>query len=171
MSRNSVGRYTQDLSLSTERPAGGTPEPGLIFGHHPSAHAARVPLPRGDHGLAYPQGSVLADLEHAGGRLLCRRADRGRPQVRAVRDNEYRSRIPERIQPVVATPSIISYLTSRSRASAGVCQPNVFLGRVFSAWATSRNSSVPCLLRSVPLGKYWRSKPLVFSLLPRCQGL
>jgi predicted deacylase len=23
----------------------------------------------------------------------------------------------------------------------------------------------------VPLGKYWRTKPLVFSLLPRCQGL
>ena len=22
----------------------------------------------------------------------------------------------------------------------------------------------------VPLGKYWRSSPLVFSLLPRCQG-
>ncbi|OYT19048.1 MAG: hypothetical protein CCU26_13525 [Nitrospira sp. UW-LDO-01] len=25
--------------------------------------------------------------------------------------------------------------------------------------------------RAVPLGKYWRSKPLVFSLGPRCQGL
>ena len=28
-----------------------------------------------------------------------------------------------------------------------------------------------CLLRSVPLGKYWRSKPLVFSFVPRCHGL
>jgi hypothetical protein len=25
-------------------------------------------------------------------------------------------------------------------------------------------------LRSVPLGKYWRSRPLVFLLLPRCRG-
>ena len=25
--------------------------------------------------------------------------------------------------------------------------------------------------RSVPFGKYWRSRPLVFSLVPRCQGL
>ena len=25
-------------------------------------------------------------------------------------------------------------------------------------------------LRSVPLGKYWRSSPLVFSLVPRCHG-
>ncbi len=24
---------------------------------------------------------------------------------------------------------------------------------------------------SVPLGKYWRRSPLVFSLVPRCQGL
>ena len=28
-----------------------------------------------------------------------------------------------------------------------------------------------CRERSVPLGKYWRSRPLVFSLVPRCQGL
>lgn len=27
------------------------------------------------------------------------------------------------------------------------------------------------MLRSVPLGKYWRSSPLVFSLVPRCHGL
>jgi len=26
-------------------------------------------------------------------------------------------------------------------------------------------------LMLVPLGKYWRSSPLVFSLVPRCQGL
>ena len=25
--------------------------------------------------------------------------------------------------------------------------------------------------RSVPLGKYWRSRPLVFSFVPRCHGL
>ena len=24
---------------------------------------------------------------------------------------------------------------------------------------------------NLPFGKYWRSSPLVFSLLPRCQGL
>src|SRR6266404_2353504 len=28
-----------------------------------------------------------------------------------------------------------------------------------------------CALRSVPFGKYWRSNPLVFSLVPRCHGL
>ena len=28
-----------------------------------------------------------------------------------------------------------------------------------------------CCDRSVPFGKYWRSRPLVFSLVPRCHGL
>jgi len=39
-----------------------------VLGHHLLADAAWVPLPRGDHGLAHPQGSVLADLEHVGSR-------------------------------------------------------------------------------------------------------
>nr|WP_241560736.1 hypothetical protein [Sinirhodobacter populi] len=58
----------QDLSISAKRSAGGSPEPSLVLGHHLPAHAAWVPLPRGDHGLAHPQGAVLEDLEHAGGR-------------------------------------------------------------------------------------------------------
>jgi len=44
----------QDLSISAERGAGGASEPGLVLGHHLPAHAARVPIPRGDHGLAHP---------------------------------------------------------------------------------------------------------------------
>jgi hypothetical protein len=38
------------------------------------------------------------------------------------------------------------------------------------AAATAARSPGPWRLRSVPLGKYWRSSPLVFCLLPRCQG-
>ena len=79
--------------------------------------------------------------------------------------------VARRIQPVVATLSIICCLSSGSSASAGVRQPRVLRGLVFKACATALNSLTPCRLRSVPLGKYCRSKPLVFSLLPRCQGL
>ena len=43
--------------------------------------------------------------------------------------------------------------------------------RVLRASATASRSSRLCRARSVPLGKYWRSRPLVFSLVPRCQGL
>ncbi len=57
------------------------------------------------------------------------------------------------------------------RASAGVCQPSVLRGRLLSAAATASSSVAVCWLRSVPLGKYWRSRPLVFSFVPRCQGL
>jgi hypothetical protein len=39
-----------------------------------------------------------------------------------------------------------------------------------SAAATAARSCGLWRLRSVPLGKYWRSRPLVFSLVPRCQG-
>ena len=56
-------------------------------------------------------------------------------------------------------------------ASAGVSHPRVFLGRVLSARATASRSLGLCLLRSVPLGMYCRSSPLVFSLVPRCHGL
>ena len=43
--------------------------------------------------------------------------------------------------------------------------------RRLSVVATAAMSLALCLLRSVPLGKYWRSKPLVFSFVPRCHGL
>jgi hypothetical protein len=36
--------------------------------------------------------------------------------------------------------------------------------------AMRARSSAECTDRSVPLGRCWRSKPLVFSFEPRCQG-
>lgn len=40
------------------------------------------------HGLAYPEGTGVAHLGHAGGRLLRRGADRGYPPLRATGDHE-----------------------------------------------------------------------------------
>src|SRR5690606_20551696 len=62
---------------------------------------------------------------------------------------------------------------ARASASvaAGVCQPSVLRGRVFNSSATAASSSASWRRRSVPFGKYWRSSPLVFSLLGRCHGL
>jgi putative transposase len=57
------------------------------------------------------------------------------------------------------------------RASAGVRQPRVLRGRVLSARATASSSPRECRARSVPSGKYWRSRPLVFLFVPRCHGL
>src|SRR5215203_3614149 len=76
-----------------------------------------------------------------------------------------------RIQAVVATSIVFIHNSSASSASAGVLQPSVFLGRALRAAATAAISSALWTLRSVPLGKYWRSSPLVFSLVPRCHGL
>ena len=60
---------------------------------------------------------------------------------------------------------------SSLKASNGVFQPRVFRGRRLSVAATAATSLALCRLRSVPLGKYWRSRPLVFSFVPRCHGL
>src|SRR5277367_4166803 len=63
------------------------------------------------------------------------------------------------------------YASHRSSASAGVLNPRVFRGLALRVAATAASVSALCALRSVPFGKYWRSNPLVFSLVPRCQGL
>ena len=76
-----------------------------------------------------------------------------------------------RTQAVVATASLLADRSNRSSTSAGVFQSSVFRGRALRAAATAAISSVLCSLRSVPFGKYWRSNPLVFSLVPRCHGL
>lgn len=65
------------------------------------------------------------------------------------------------IQAVVATPVIFAHDSKSSSASAGVFQPSVFLGRPLRAAATADSSSALWMLRSVPFGKYCRSKPLV----------
>ena len=57
------------------------------------------------------------------------------------------------------------------KASAGVRHPRVLRGRVLRVWAIAAMSSAFQRDRSVPFGKYWRNRPLVFSLVPRCQGL
>jgi hypothetical protein len=54
---------------------------------------------------------------------------------------------------------------------AGVRQLRVLRGLLLSVAATASRSSAVCLARFVPRGKYWRSRPLVFSFVPRCQGL
>ena len=74
------------------------------------------------------------------------------------------------IPAVVATRSRYEASSKAVRRSAGVSQSRDFRGRSFSSVATSRRRSTPCGARSVPLGKYCRRSPLVFSLLPRCQG-
>ena len=73
-------------------------------------------------------------------------------------------------QAVVATRSLSADRRNRSSASAGVFQSSVFRGRELRAAATAAISLALCMLRSVPLGKYWRSSPLVFSWCPVAMG-
>src|SRR5215475_5595338 len=50
--------------------------------------------------------------------------------------------------------------------SAGVSKPKVFRGRRLSRRAIALRCAWEMRAKLVPLGKYWRTKPLVFSLLP-----
>jgi hypothetical protein len=68
-----------------------------------------------------------------------------------------------RSQAVIATAS--------ANFSEGDRQPRVCRGRPLSSAATASSSSWVTAARSVPFGKYWRSRPLVFSFVPRCHGL
>ena len=54
--------------------------------------------------------------------------------------------------------------------SAGVSMSSAFLARSFICLATALSVACECTERS-PFGKYFLSRPFVFSLDPRCQGL
>src|SRR5476651_667565 len=66
-------------------------------------------------------------------------------------------------QPVDATQAL--------NLSAGVSNCKVSRGRSFSWRATLFKWACECTDKSVPLGKYCLSRPLVFSFDPRCHGL
>ncbi len=68
-----------------------------------------------------------------------------------------------RAQAVTATPGRGPRRVSSTRA---VCR-----GRSLSRAATASSRLGVTERRSVPFGKYWRKRPLVFSFVPRCQGL
>ena len=61
-------------------------------------------------------------------------------------------------------------LSACCSASAGVFHPSVCRGRKLRRSAIASQSAWVRCRRSAPLGQYWRSSPLVFSLVPRCQG-
>jgi hypothetical protein len=47
--------------------------------------------------------------------------------------------------------------------------PEVVLEAAYG-WYWAADTLAVCRDRSVPLGKYWRNSPLVFSFVGRCQG-
>ena len=61
--------------------------------------------------------------------------------------------------------------TIAASIAAGVWYASVLRGLVLGRAATASRSAWLWVDRSVHFGKYWRSRPLVFSLVPRCQGL
>ena len=77
---------------------------------------------------------------------------------------------PGRIPVVVANQMVMSCSRHRAMSWLGLRSPRQSRGLSFSSVATSRMRPSVTVSKSIPLGKYCRSRPLVFSLLPRCQG-
>src|SRR5262245_65670137 len=68
-------------------------------------------------------------------------------------------------------PAQVVDATQALNRSAGVANPRVLRGRSLSCRATLLSWACEYTDKSVPFGKYCRSRPLVFSLEPRCHGL
>jgi hypothetical protein len=74
----------QVLSLPSGRTADRQEPPSPVHRRHLPADAQRLSLLDRHHGLVHADGSGLAHLEHAGGRVLPRGAERRDPQVWAT---------------------------------------------------------------------------------------
>jgi hypothetical protein len=94
---------------------------------------------------------------------------RGHPGHRRRPDPPLRRRVPRRIRAIVAT--LLGMCSCVEDVGRGAPAEYVFRGLLLRRWATSCSAMAEWMRRSVPLGKYWRSSPLVFSLLPRCHDL
>ena len=70
----------------------------------------------------------------------------------------------------VANHGGVSCRIHRCMACCGVRSPRQRRGRSFSSAAMLSSWSAVQTLRSVPFGRYCRSRPLMFSFAPRCQG-
>ena len=80
-----------DLSLSSAGYDDRSAEPGLVRRHHLHPGPSRLHVSGGYHGLGDAPCPGLAAVEHAGRRLLHRRARRGVGQVRQAGDLQHRS--------------------------------------------------------------------------------
>src|SRR3954454_11909172 len=89
-------------------------------------------------------------------------AERSMGQINAPKDGD-NVRLGLPAQPVDATQAL--------NLSAGVSNCKVSRGRSLSWRATLFRWACECIDKSVPLGKYCLSRPLVFSFDPRCHGL
>ena len=101
--------------------------------YHLHPGAARLPLPGGDHGLGEPVRPGLAAVEHAGRKLLHRRARRGPDPAWRAGDLQHRPGQP--VSPASPSPGACRRPASGSRWMAGA-----------GAWTTS--SSNGCGARS-----------------------
>jgi hypothetical protein len=87
-----------------------------------------------------------------------------------VKDWQSRPLEPGRVLANVANHCGVRCRIHRCMTCCGVWSPRQRRGRSFSSAAMLSSWSAVQALRSVPFGKYCRSRPFVFSLVGRCHG-
>ena len=85
---------SQGLSVHAQGDGDRPSEPGLVRGCLLHLDASGVSLPRGDHGLAQPEGSLVEAVEHAGGGFLRGGPSGGVGPVRGARDLQHGPGVP-----------------------------------------------------------------------------
>ena len=70
-----------------------------------------------------------------------------------------------------AAADSVGHRNASAKISSGVRNASDLRGRELRRAAILFNDAWVYPERSVPLGRYWRTKPLVFSFVPRCHGL
>ena len=131
-----------------------------------SAHATRWLRCEAGHGRASKPGDPVLEVAREPSPAC-------RPVPPARRVARFRDGRCGWIQPVSAIPGGWSCCgeSRASRVSAGVAHWSSLAGAVVHlAGDVVEEPGAPRRTGRWPLGKYWRSRPLVFSLVPRCQG-
>lgn len=132
---------------------------------------------RGRHGLGELEGtparSCLAGTYAPRG-ALCHRGHRPAPPRRGPPSRpdrrSGRSSTEQLSTTGPPTPNRQPAARRSPMRSMGLAKPRRLRGRSLSSSATASRNASSWIDRSVPLGKYCRSRPLVFSLRPLCHG-
>ena len=157
-----------------EHRAVAVPPAGVVPGFDPLEHS------RGAVARGCPSGgrraARVAECRRSSRRRCCRSSHRSSPSTPIVPGTRRRRPNAHDVYCPDSTDRRRHWLVGGSVVlsrvlSAGVFQPSALRGLSLSAAATASISSRCIRDRSVPLGKYWRRSPLVFSFVPRCQGL
>ena len=105
-------------------------QPGVGGRHHLRSHGPRVYVPGGGHGLAQPQGSLLASFQYPGIGFLCGGAP-GSPAAAMGRPEIFNTDQGSQFTSTAFTQVLKDHGIGISMDGRGRCQDNIFVERLW----------------------------------------